>query len=124
MSIVISLFILLISLLSGFVTGRGTSAQSKALDTASKNDINSLYQKLEEHYNEYGGYPTARDLTEEYDIVLPTLDVEALYDADGKIVNEGSYEYNPSNCSALYCQKYLLRATLEDGSVYEKTSLN
>ena len=32
-------------------------AQAKARDVARKNDINSMYQKLEEYYNENGSYP-------------------------------------------------------------------
>jgi type II secretory pathway pseudopilin PulG len=121
---IIGIFFSFLGLLSGLVAVNFSNAQSRGNDIVAKNDINSIYQKLEEHYNEYGEYPTQREVTEEYDQTLPGLDPEALIDEEGKIINEGTYSYEPQGCQATGCLTYTLSATLEDGSNYSKQSLN
>ena len=49
--------IAIIGILATLVLTNFQGAQAKGRDTVRKNDINSLYQKLEEYYNENGSYP-------------------------------------------------------------------
>ncbi len=49
--------IAIIGILATLVLTNFQGAQAKGRDTVRKNDINSVYQKLEEFYNENGGYP-------------------------------------------------------------------
>ncbi len=126
MSLLFSFFALLFGFLPGLVLANFQGAQSKADDVVSKNDINAMYQKLEEHYNENGEYPTVKELAEEYDQQLPGIDTEALIDAGDKFINEdgGDYSYSPTNCSAVGCEHYTISALLQDGTTYSKQSLN
>jgi type II secretory pathway pseudopilin PulG len=126
MSLLFSFFALLFGFLPGLVLANFQGAQSKANETVANSDINSIYQKLEEHYNENGEYPTVKELSEEYDQQLPGIDAEALKDADGKFINEdgSDYTYTPENCTAVGCEHYTLSATLDDGSSITKSSLN
>ena len=111
--------------LLGSVFANFQGAQSKGQDTVSKNDINSIYQKLEEHYNENAEYPTVDEIEKEYTEVFPGIDKEALYDNNDKFINDGGdYTYEPTDCTATGCQYYELSAKLEDGSTYAKESLN
>lgn len=111
--------------LLGSVFANFQGAQSKGQDTVSKNDINSIYQKLEEHYNENGEYPTIEELKEEYTEVFPGIDKEALYDNNDKFINDGSdYTYEPTDCTATGCQTYSLSASLSTGDTYTKSALN
>ncbi len=124
MSIFFTFFSLLFGLLSGLVFSNFSGTQSQASDTASKTDINAIFQKLEEHYNEYGEYPTVDEVIYESEETFPGIDSEALYDINGDLINSGLYSYTPSDCTALGCKKYTLSAGLEDGSTYTKLSLN
>lgn len=121
---IFSVFIFMFSLLSGLVLSNYSGAQSKASDVERKSDINSLYQKLEEHYNEDGEYPTTATLTVNYEVKLPSLDPEALIDPTGARIQEGDYTYTPTDCTALGCAHYTLTAKLDDGTDYTKQSLN
>lgn len=120
----VSFIFLLFPLLGALVFSNFASTQVKATDVERKNDVNSIYQKLEEHYNEYGWYPTVEELSLYPEDSLPNLDPEALVDPDGNRLQDGGYTYLPEYCSALGCQHYKLTAELADGSPYTKTSLN
>ena len=124
MSIFFTLFSVIFGLLSGLVFSNFSGAQSKANDTLTKNDINSIFQKLEEHYNENGEYPTVEEVVYESEENLPGIDSEALYDINGNIINSGLYMYSPTDCTAIGCKKYTLTAELEDRTTYTKYSLN
>ena len=100
------------------------NVQANARDAERKNDINIIFTQLEVHYNEYGEYPTEKELSQEYDTVLPGADEESLTDPSGNFIQQGDYTYIPSICSALGCQSYELSAHLEDGTKYTKNSLN
>jgi len=118
--------LLLLALFSGLFSAGTTNdnSQTKARDTERKNDINSMYQKIEEHYNDFGEYPTERELVQQHDTKLPGLDPDALIDPYGDLIQSGEYSYTPSSCTAIGCEKYILSARLEDGSNYTKDSLN
>jgi Type II secretion system (T2SS), protein G len=119
-------FTLFFTFIFSFLLGlTGVSGQAaSARDVERKNDINSIYQKLEEYYNDNGDYPTEEAMTINYDQKLPGLDPEALTDPDNKFINSGGYLYQPSDCTALGCKKYSLSAKLEAGSEYVKLALN
>ena len=124
MTIILTFIGLIFGLFSGLVFNNYSGAQAKASDTERKNDINAIYQKLEEHYNEYGEYPTIDELVLNSEENLPGIDQEALVDPDGKRIQQGDYQYTPAGCTAIGCATYELSAILEDGSPYSKTSLN
>ncbi len=86
--------IAIIGILATLVLTNFQGAQAKGRDAVRKNDINSVYQKLEEFYNENGGYPdgdiagkvaaginnaTAANTVD----VFPGIDAQALKDNDG-----------------------------------------
>jgi type IV pilus assembly protein PilA len=86
--------IAIIGILATLVLTNFQGAQAKGRDTVRKNDINSVYQKLEEFYNENGGYPdgdlkgtVAVGINEATAIstvdVFPGIDTGALTDEDG-----------------------------------------
>jgi prepilin-type N-terminal cleavage/methylation domain-containing protein len=138
--------IAIIGILATLVLTNFQGAQAKGRDTVRKNDINSLYQKLEEYYNEQGGYPDGT-LTA---AVLPGIDEGALTDADGdpigytngfvvattapavSVDNDNEYVYVAYGCTnagaqatvGATCAKYVLGSFLEKEAQYEKTSLN
>lgn len=86
--------IAIIGILATLVLTNFQGAQAKGRDTVRKNDINSIYQKLEEYYNENGGYPDG-DLAGTVAVginnasatgtvaVFPGIDAGALTDEDG-----------------------------------------
>lgn len=139
--------IAIIGILATLVLTNFQGAQAKGRDTVRKNDINSLYQKLEEYYNENGGYPNGNLSAS----VLPGIDSGALTDADGTGITYtggfitsttaptpaptntgGEYVYAAYGCAAAGaqgtvtggCTKYVLATYLERESVYTKSSLN
>lgn len=140
--------IAIIGILATLVLTNFQGAQAKGRDTVRKNDINSIYQKLEEYYNENGGYPDGNLST----TVLAGIDAEALKDADGTAIaytggfitsstaptltptNTGEYIYAAYGCTTAgaqstvgaTCTKYVLATYLEreTGNKYQKTSLN
>lgn len=96
-----------------------SNGQSSSADTEAKDDIATISLKLESFYAENSTYPTAKDLAQNYDIILPSLDVEALYDSKNKYINAGGYEYIPDGCTSLDCRHFVLRTALENGQLYE-----
>ena len=71
--------IAIIGILATLVLTNFQGAQAKGRDTVRKNDINSIYQKLEEFYNEKGSYPN----TDLVAATFPGIDAGALLDSDG-----------------------------------------
>ncbi len=119
-----ALLTFLISILASLTFTNFQGAQSKAQDTVTKNDINSVYQKLEEFYNENGFYPLEQDMITSGSSLFPGIDSEALIDDNGNKINEGIYSYKTEECSIVGCARYTLSAELKDGSTYTKVSLN
>lgn len=119
--------------------GPNSTAQSRARDTVRKNDINLIYQKLEEFFNENGYYPTALSTDN-----LVGIDSDSLLDEQGRsirIVNVqdstifiypedenypdmSEYLYVGYNCDETMCETYEVSTWLERSSRYKKTSLN
>jgi prepilin-type N-terminal cleavage/methylation domain-containing protein len=140
--------IAIIGILAGLVLNNFQGAQAKSRDVQRKTDINSIYSKLEEYYNNNGGYPDGALST----TLLPGTDASALTDAaDGAMqfsfstgatapnptVSKGAgteYAYAGYSCTnataqspvGSTCQKYLLRTYLEKdpSNKYDKNSLN
>lgn len=135
--------IAIIGILATLVLTNFQGAQAKGRDTVRKNDINSLYQKLEEYYNENGSYPD-HVLTE---ADFPGIDSGALIDDNNPAVSivstfttsttaptlaptrAAQYAYGAYGATCVEndgagCDKYVLAAYLEKESQYEKTSLN
>jgi hypothetical protein len=126
----------------------GSTQESLLRDAKRKADINAIYQKLEEYYNENAGYP---DGTLSASILLG-IDSESLIDTDGKSVgytggfltsttaptispsDESEYIYAAYGCESdgaqsptgATCTKYVLGtyAENEPGNIYKKSSLN
>ncbi len=137
--------IAIIGILATLVLTNFQGAQAKGRDTVRKNDINSLYQKLEEYYNENGFYPNS-DLVA---ATFPGIDAGALLDSDDASIvstfalaepaaptltttNEYSYQaYGDGTAGSCVedaandgCLKYRLATFLEREAQYEKASLN
>lgn len=119
--------IAIIGILATLVLTNFQGAQAKGRDTVRTSDINSLYQKMEEFYNENGGYPDgALDDTVAVGVneaealgtvdVLPGVDEGALTDEDGATIvssfattdppatitipgNTNEYAYNAYGCA-------------------------
>jgi prepilin-type N-terminal cleavage/methylation domain-containing protein len=141
--------IAIIGILATLVLTNFQGAQAKGRDTVRKNDINSLYQKLEEYYNENGSYPDSVLTAAQF----PGIDAGALLDASGNSIQGtfttaaapnvpalakstpgGTSEYvyaaygdGTSGCTqdnGAGCLKYRLATFLEKEAQYEKDSLN
>ena len=139
--------IAIIGILAGLVLNNFQGAQAKARDTQRRTDINNIHAKLEEFYNEKGGYPNENLTT----TLLPGIDASALTDADNAtIVNTFStgtekptptpggtneYAYAAYGCAqatstaGALCTKYTLAAFIErpaqaSDNPYRKDSLN
>jgi len=134
--------IAIIGILATLVLTNFQGAQAKGRDVTRKSDINSLYQKLEEFYNENGGYPDAALTT----TVLPGTDVGAFADADGNNLvstftasttkptlapgNTNEYAYagyqncNTTTPTGFSCEKYTLATFLEKENQFNKDSLH
>lgn len=125
MTIVLTMMVFLFGMLGGVLTSFG-GAQSQARDVTAKTDINQVYQKLEEYYNENGHYPTENQFDTQGPALFPSIDAEALADDEGYNFNAdgSSYDYAPSECSDASCNKYKITAELSDGTTYSKDSLN
>ncbi len=124
MTIIFTFFTLLLGVLSSWIVPSYPALQAHSQDTERKNDINSIYQKLEYHYNEYGEYPTIDELVLNSEENLPGIDQEVFIDPNGKWIQQGDYTYSPSGCTAIGCSGYELSAKLEDGTMHTKTALN
>jgi len=92
------------------------SQQILGRDTIGQSNVNSLYQKLEEFYNENGYYPEQLVIGD-----FEGIDTETF----NTFVSESRYSYTPADCVESRCKAYKVAYTLEaDESVYEKVSLN
>lgn len=123
MSMLIQLLFSTLLLLFG-AFGALSSGNASAQDIERKADIDALQQALEQHRTREGEYPTAQEFARENESQLPGLEQSALIDPDGDnmLDTEGDYLYIPSDCSAVGCKHYELRAILELGSDYIKKS--
>jgi len=126
MTILTTIILLVLSLFGGLVLNNTNTTQQRADDTMIRSDINAVFQKLEEHYNENGDYPTLKQLTERGADVLPGINPEALIDKYGVALweQDSLYTYEPSDCGAIGCSSYTISSTLSSGEQYEKYSLN
>lgn len=91
-------------------------------DDKKKTAINAMYYSLEEvFYKENSFYPQELNST-----ALRSVDPQLFTDPDGININEPgcAYTYIPVNCSDNKCQKYTLKAELDNEGDYEKTSKN
>ena len=78
--------IAIIGILATLVLTNFRGAQAKGRDTVRQNDINSMFQKLEEYYNEQGSYPTS-----DFDQTLfPGIDNGAFDDPDGNDISQSA----------------------------------
>lgn len=139
--------IAIIGILATLVLTNFQGAQAKGRDTVRKNDINSLYQKLEEYYNENGSYVNTAVSTANASTLFPGIDGGAVTDEDGGVIqttfststataptptvtNTSGEEYElalwgDALCaSGGTCTKYVLAAFQEKAATYSKTSLN
>jgi prepilin-type N-terminal cleavage/methylation domain-containing protein len=137
--------IAIIGILAGLVLNNFQGAQAKARDEQRKADINNLHGKLEEYYNDNGGYPDGNFTS----TTLAGIDSSSLTDVEGATIvksfatgstapdpttaNVNEYAYAAYSCTAASaqspvgstCGKYVLETFLErsPGS-YSKNSLN
>jgi prepilin-type N-terminal cleavage/methylation domain-containing protein len=141
--------IAIIGILATLVLTNFQGAQAKGRDTVRKNDINSLYQKLEEYYNENGSYINEAITTANASTLFPGIDGGAVTDEDGGVIettfststttaptptvsNASGEEYelalwgDAACASGGTCTKYTLAAFQETDTAnpYTKTSLN
>lgn len=137
--------IAIIGILATLVLTNFQGAQAKGRDTVRKNDINSLYQKMEEYYNENGSYINTAITIANASTLFPGIDGGAVTDEDGTVIettfstatataptpsvaNTGEYElalWGDAACaSAGTCTKYVLASFQEKAATYTKTSLN
>ncbi len=102
------------------------SAQARARDTDRKNDLKTIRDQLESHYNDKNYYPgaatMATDMVTEYLPALPT---------DPKTNAVYGYTPTPAGCTTLArtCTAYTVTATLENTNdasypTYTLTSIN
>lgn len=124
----------------GICAGTGTSTTSGANDTERKTDIKALHGQVEAYYAQNGYYPTLANLNDSAwrSTNMKGLDKEALHDPKGtgytltSAAAKNSYSYSVSNDANKPCDNkagnectfYTLSATLDNGSLYTKISLN
>lgn len=70
--------IAIIGILATLVLTNFQGAQAKGRDTVRQNDVNAMYQKLEEYYNENGGYPNEAITLANATTLFPGIDVGAV----------------------------------------------
>ncbi len=137
--------IAIIGILATLVLTNFQGAQAKGRDTVRKSDINSLYQKLEEYYNENGTYPNVAVTSANASTLFPGIDAEAVKDADGDDISTTftnsttapvpNPDTNTEYILGLYgtgcvstgtCDKYVLSGFQETDTAndYNKNSLN
>ena len=138
--------IAIIGILAGLVLNNFQGAQAKSRDVQRKTRINSIHGKLEEYYNNNGGYPDGALST----TVLPGIDAQALNDAAGTamgytggfivsattpavtVTNAVQFNYQAYSCTTAgaqatvgaTCAKYQLSTFQEKAATYTKSSLN
>ena len=91
-------------------------------DEQRKTAINAMYYALEEgFYKQNGFYPET--ISEEN---IKVIDPALWTDPNGYNLGnpEGSYFYEPANCTDGKCTEYTLRATLEKEDTYTKNNRN
>ncbi len=124
----------------GLCGSAGTSQVFNANDTERKADINALHGQVEAYYAQNGYYPTLANLNDSAwrSTNMKGLDKEALRDPKGTgyvltaAATKNSYSYAVSdsankpcdNKTGNECTFYTLAATLDNGSLYTKISLN
>lgn len=140
--------IAIIGILATLVLTNFQGAQARGRDTVRSSDINSLFSKLEEYYNNNSGYPLGTAVTSAAaQTTFPGIDPSALIDEDGddvvvsyEVVAEGGtpnapaatddneyrlHFYGPSCSATTSCAKYVLRGFQETSSENViKNSLN
>lgn len=105
------------------------NAQAKARDSQRAGDLSTLHSRLEEYYNDYGGYPNTFTVSN-----FPGIDPSALTDPNGVSVTMTSpasdqsaamavtnptsganYKYipYPTGCTAITCTGYVLKSYIE-----------
>jgi hypothetical protein len=130
----------ILTVLSGFifmalVLASFSGVQNKARDTERTTDIKAIHSQVEAYYSEKGYYPTLANLNDPAWRAgnLVGLDQEALVDpkrsgmiSSSPAASVYSYEARPNGCNnqSIKCTKYVLTATLEDGTIYTKEALN
>lgn len=140
--------IAIIGILATLVLTNFRGAQAKGRDTVRQTSINSIYQKLEEYYNDNGQYP-GEALTA---ALFPGIDADALSDPDNNAIAVAikqnatmdtdpytagtkpagaQFSYYGYDCTADVvgvgetCAKYVLYGWSEAGSAnYSQSSLN
>lgn len=136
--------IAIIAILAGLVLNNFQGAQAKARDTQRITDVNNMHSKLEELYNDSGGYPQTFTAA-----TFPGIDGASLTDADGDAIvinaavadaaaalavtnptTDAEYLYvaYPTACTTA-CTGYILKAFVEKPSTtitdpYTKLGLN
>lgn len=78
--------IAIIGILATLVLTNFRGAQAKGRDTVRQNDLNSIYQKLEEYHNENGNYPTSDFTT----TLFPGIDEGAFSDPDNNDITQSA----------------------------------
>lgn len=123
--------IAIIAILSALVLNNFQGAQAKARDVQRVSDINNIHSKLEELYNETGGYPSTFSAA-----TFPGIDGNSLKDADGTTIiinaavadqtaalavanpgnsNEYLYVPYPTGCTN-NCTGYVIKTYIEKSS--------
>jgi len=118
-------------------TGQGSDASPTVQDTERKTDLNALETQLEVYFTDNGYYPTLASLNDPAWRAqnMKGFDNSALQDPDGNTQKlaaapaKGVYSYvtDPTTCdngTHGNCNSYVLSATLANGSLYTKQSLN
>lgn len=116
----------IIGLLAALVVNQFTNARDDAEDSEAQSDISQASQKLEEYYTRNGYYPAAlADITDmKPDTRTHSGGLTYTYTA-GTTIAAGSPDTVTGTCTTAGedCTEYVLHATLNDGSVFEKSSL-
>lgn len=115
--IVAATFLIAVAVLGFSQWSKLTSEKNNA---AKRTAINAIYYSLEEDfYKRNGYYPEKID-----DKTLPTMDAALLTDPSGIKLGEGngSYRYEPTNCSNAKCKSYTIKTSLAGESDYIKES--
>ncbi len=136
--------IAIIAILAGLVLNNFQGAQAKARDTQRVTDINGIHSKLEEFFNENGGYPQTfttttfpgtdesmlRSADNEAIVINAAVADETAADAVAAPTNDNEYLYvaYPTGC-ANDCTGYVLKTFIEKPSTqtpnpYRKEGLN
>ena len=120
-------------------TVSSNSVETRKNDIERETDIKALHGQLEAYFAEQGRYPTLANINDDTwrTANMKGLSEAAFKDPDGSGVHfssapsKGIYAYlvagdgdTVCNNTTTDCTKYTLTATLANGDVYQKTSLN